>query len=514
MRKAQYTEGQDLAKSKAARPLKIMYAAAMLVALVIGMDWGGAVMAQAPSGRWSSPIVISDGAPPPPGMAHQAAVIASPDGFAHIFWNAITDASLINPSNIIYYLRVGSNLRAPPLDILYSGESAEVNLPSLVVDKRGNLHALWAGNYRDRLYYRSVAILDAGNAAAWKNAEVVAEGRNVAGKLAVDEEGNILVVYSLGNGNTLYFTRLAPGAQDWSPAVSLPGTEGQVGNLHAGLAGINAIAVDGAGRIHVTWSVWMGGSFSGHAFYTRSLDGGKNWSSPLRIDPTKGDQYGVDTVNIHTIGRDEVHLIWLGDALRRHQWSSDGGQTWSEPESFMGNVFGHNQIDAISVDSAGAMHVIAIGGKGGGAEDDVYHSTWTKGQWTDFEMIATGLHISGRTRYFEGPSAAITNGNTLHVVWYDTANIWYTSKRLDAQPIPSTPLATFTPTPLASPTASRPVTGTALPTATPSRTFRSDLALPEAGPISSSTLPIVAGLIPGLLVVAAMLILRSYHMRG
>lgn len=479
-----------------------------VIALVLAALWAGPAQAQEPGPGWSKPIMLSVDAPPLPGHAGNPRIVAAADGTVHVFWDGITSYGPNAYPNVVYYTRWSGNSWSKPVDIFYGGQQ-RTELPFVAIDSQGIMHAVWTGGYGDRLKYSHVLVSQAGAARAWSS-EVIANGNGISGNLAVDPSGDVFVVYSLGDGLELHFMRLSHETGLWSPPAAIPGTRDQEGITVA----VNAIAVDGNGTIHVTWTDTIGDKmFSGRAFYARSTDGGQHWSAPLQLDPDRGQTYGVDTVNIQVVGKNEIHLFWLADALRRHQWSKDGGLTWTQPESFFGGLFGHNGIDQTFLDSAGVLHVVGAGhGPLGIGTDSIFHTTWTGSGWTAPELVMLGPDSPDRYRVIDYPWAAISSGNRIHVVVHDHQNIWYTSKTIDAPALPTAPIPTPAPSRTLAATPTVPVaTATSATPTQPRHVLTGDVGEPLGNPTGPTSLTLLLAAVPSALLVGLVLLVRFRH---
>ena len=160
----------------------------------------------------------------------------------------------------------------------------------------------------------------------------------------------------------------------------------------------------------------------------------------------------------------------------------------------------------MAADSAGHIHLVAVGGEILDAPLAVYHLEWDGISWSKAETIYAG---GGFPEY---PKIAISRGNQLHVAWFvrealwedRTREIWYSSSQSAAPsqtPVPSpTPTSTPTPAPLPSPTP----TITPYPTLGPSSTD-----LPEGlYTDSDEALRLIIALSPVMLVILLIVVVR------
>ena len=224
--------------------------------------------------------------------------------------------------------------------------------------------------------------------------------------------------------------------------------------------------------------------------------------------------FGASDLTVDNQGR--VHLFWIGALVvggRYHRWSEDGGQSWSptivvaEPDAMRGFA-GKGYL---LLDSADVLHVV-VAGLGGGREQ-IWRSAWDGTSWREMEPISGNLPNSQRV------SAAIAQGHRIDAVWieYDSRDIWYSSfdtgsPPLIAQPLPLPAIskaagpagATPQPTPSATDSASG---------APPSQSVAGTLPAPATGSSTSPITPLLAGVVPALIVVLAVLAVKTMRAR-
>jgi hypothetical protein len=98
-------------------------------------------------------------------------------------------------------------------------------------------------------------------------------------------------------------------------------------------------------------------------------------------------------------------VAWAGGGTF-HQWSADGGQTWSVPTQLCGGA-GLTRAPALAVDSAGVVHLAAI------CTEGLAYSCWREGTWSTPETIDAGS--KGYEPYH--PALVVSEGNRLFVLW-------------------------------------------------------------------------------------------------
>jgi hypothetical protein len=246
-------------------------------------------------------------------------------------------------------------------------------------------------------------------------------------------------------------------------------------------------------------------------YYARSLDGGQSWTDLIAIDEVESRQegkvLGPDWGNVAVDGEDRVHIVWVGsaDMYRHHQWSGDGGVTWTAPQVMIPSG-GYNGWQGLAVDAAGGLHVAWPSLKG------LEYTCWDGNAWAS-PVLLTQV---GAPHWAQ---AAVALGNQLHLVWQDHDGnlglskpglIVHTMLQVDAPsiepqplpmpPVPAHPAATSLPTQVPRPTA-------AVPSPTAPRSVEPFV------PISGTTMPALIGVVPAVLLVGLVLLLRLRNAR-
>jgi hypothetical protein len=190
--------------------------------------------------------------------------------------------------------------------------------------------------------------------------------------------------------------------------------------------------------------------------YARSRDGGLTWTKREFLPSQDRGVYdrsfegtawrqqpaiGID-------GRGQLLLVWreYGSNAIYFQRSPDG-ETWTAPEAVPGIARGiprpFDRYD-LAADSAGHLHLVAVGYPSGSRTLALLHSEWNGYRWGE----PNSIYVASGAPYPEWPRIAVGNGNRLHVVWFGgdsdqvsrTPNgIWYSTAQSSAPAIPSLP---------------------------------------------------------------------------
>jgi hypothetical protein len=206
------------------------------------------------------------------------------------------------------------------------------------------------------------------------------------------------------------------------------------------------------------------------------------------------------------VSREELHVVWsgtVGYAGRYHQWSRDGGQTWSATEKLPGveQSFGSGFTEGV-VDSNGVLHLFT-------GITNMSFLSWYAGEWTLLQSV-WDVDYSYGDPVIEGgmPRMVLLNGNRLIALWHDNWRIFFATKLIDVEPVTySAPLICSKPS--LSETDIEIVADDDIP-AVP----YDDLSPLQEERIVSATRPLVIGILPVIVIVLLVYLFRSNVSRG
>lgn len=452
--------------------------------LLLGVSLG-AIQAQEPG--WSTPIMIAEDGNSTPLVADRA-------GNVHLFYLAWAGrkAESAWAGDTIFYRRLSQEEWSPTRDVFISPAANDtLGMPAVQATSDGLLHALWYG--KGALWHSQAHASQADSARNWQTERLTSDQMPVP-DLASDENDTLYAVY-ISELRKVMFMRKDFGGP-WSTPVEVWGVSDPD---RFAVGGVN-IAVDDAGVIHLGWTEnaeevdWSRYS----AWYMRSDDGGQTWSEPeLLATPS----YGLDTIIVGPDGQVWI-LVMRGIGFkdgRFYIYSTDHGKTLGEMRLLFPSLDGASGSTGGSgwaLDSSGVVHLVNSAGRpGSGGNQEVYYTFWTGDRWADPTLIGTLAEV---------PRIAITGGNRLHVA-YSRAGVWYTTKVIAAPEIALQPL----PAPPSLPAEERKTTPTPEPTPTSLQDhtafFDQQPAMP---PTPAPWAPVVAGLVPALLIVTATVLIR------
>lgn len=370
------------------------------------------------AGPWSDPITLAT-------EGRRPLLVADSAGDLHLFYGGESEDQDPEVAATIYYMsRIGGEWR-PPLDILFSTLGA-VDLDGAVIDGAGNLHVAWHDN--EGVYHSRVHVSMAGNASNWET-ELVLPGRLPSGEMVLDDNGRLHMALATDLSAVVYLYS-DDGGTRWSPPLPV---YREFDTEELAIGGVQ-LAVDQSGAVHVTWyetaaevdwSPWS-------VWYGRSSDEGNSW----QVREVATPEFGMSDVAVD--GDNNVHLVYgrtIGHSDGRwHQWSSDGGQTWTNARPLYPGVEHASGVTGgfdFALDSARRLHMVNSYGRQDG-DVSAWHMVWLGTMWSEPEVLLD-------TRYHaHQPRLAIAGGNELNFVALAPRQAFSLVYRLGAADSPAT----------------------------------------------------------------------------
>jgi len=449
-------------------------------------EMGALEMVFAPPPPWSAPVNLSQ-SQALPGLP---AVAADAEGRVHVLWSeAVTPEGA---ETALFYARWDGERWIRPARVLGSPSEGGAQEPALAA-VGDRLHAVWSGGPNGEIFYSRAFLRDAYATGGWSEPQPLPVPSPLADSgvgswpdVAAGPGGALHVVYAvpLNEGRGIYYTRSDDDGQSWTPVR-------QVFDAAAAgwtMADYPRLAVDARGALHVVWvrAALPGSGLPQGIYYARSTDRGETWSGPLKA--AEGT-YAWPQVAAGPPG--QVHLLWNEATDGRtwwHQWSADGGEGWTRPESVRSLRDVPGPVGLAS-DGAGALHLTGLGHDDTG-ELALLYVTWTGQRWGEREtfrleldegepgVVAALLPALGRLDVtFRGQTNG--EGETPQV------DLWHTGRTVPTVVV--TPVPTFTPHPTATP----------LPTPTPMATPRPTVDFGGAPPPTSGSMEVPLPLLLG-----------------
>lgn len=456
-----------------------------------------------PTSVWSQPVAVATSEV----QLLQPNLVAAADGRMHVFWsqsqNPAASGRIANPhaipGNEIHYSRFEAGLWSAPRPVLTSPNGSQADFPSVASDDHGSLFVAWAGNQPNGIYFSRAAADRAASVTEWTLAQFLPVPRESATwpTLAVGDEKQVFVAYTipLNEGRGIYLTRSEDDGDSWSDPI--PVFDGEAAAWE--LVGPARLAYSENGTLHLMWTRWtqLPEMQAVALAYARSEDNGQTWSEPEIVT-----EEPVLSSNILAVQERSVHRIWNGLVDGRpivwHQFSEDGGITWSErgrvvdptlvpgPTTLIADHSENPFIMQLAENNANQLVLQEWG--------------WTTDRWVPGEqrlLEATAVNADAISAV-AGPDGQIavlygslfTNGTTVR------DEIVYTSRQgeLSGDIGTRAPLPTLTPTPE--------VVATETPMPQPTPTATATLApVQNLSPINSSFGGIAVGVVAALVLV-------------
>ncbi len=378
---------------------------------------GSATVLQCTYSDWSPPVRVEG---VPPGSMVRWPSLAAHGDQVYVVGNDIPllDDEPVVPRPLIALSLAGEDIGKPAGDFLFL-------FPKAALDSAGTLHLLWGepdtaevlrllgvdlrrpGSLTrrqfDGLFSAESLWYSAYNPAeGWTLPEEVYRGSRLDWKddlagITLDDSDRLHVAVAEAAPFTVFHLVREPDG--W-----------RVREVAAGMAGFNRVATGAEDQVYIT-SI---GPPDNRVYLMRSLDGGRTWEPPIRVDSGEGV---ANRLNVLVAQDGAVHLIW-GHNLSGGLWpevvrlvtSRDGGLTWSTPQD-LDAPDGFRNLRA-GVDRCGAVHVVyehwTIPEAEAAARVELWYARWD-GLWSepqspfpDLNSLSTDLFITpdGTLRLF------------------------------------------------------------------------------------------------------------------
>ncbi len=418
-----------------------------------------------------------------------------------------THPTLANAGDTIYYTRWDGTSWTPPVDILYVPDDPIADQMSVAIDKQGFIHIVWTG--LTDIYYSKARAIEAGSAQAWQEPLVISTNSarsSLESSVTVDNNDTVHILYATrGDDPGIYHVESSDG-ETWSEPQKL---SEPFDPLETSFSRVKIIA-DGAGRLHSVWQTGDANGYGQAVYYSRSLDGGKTWTSPRQMSYRQPGDFDVSWPYIMAVGASDLHLIYTGGsdvgALGRYeQVSSDGGETWSAPQHIITEMIGINGYVIPVVDGAGQLHLIINMRPLASQVVGIYYSSWLGDRWSPVVPIVNDIPAAESAHY---TAVAVARGNEIHIVWNQIrgGEIWHV-RGLIQNVAPSKLEAVPTAVPSPTPVATEAVISTFI---TQSVSVNVNPKLATAAINSASSSPLIPGVIASVVLLVVIIVWRQY----
>ena len=235
-------------------------------------------------------------------------------------------------------------------------------------------------------------------------------------------DGNLWLAFDAGSG--IYVVHSADMGRNFSAPVAVTA---KTSNLDLGPDARPTIAVDREGRVFVAYNIFKDSNFNGEIFFSRSLDHGKSFSTPVSlVDNTASQRFTALAVSPDG----DLFAAWLdkrgvvaaakqgkdypGAALA-YSWSHDGGAHFSPSKIAEDNTCECCRL-GVAFNGPDRPVVVFRNVFGGTVRDHAiitFANATTPGPLS--RVSVDNWRLKGCPH--QGPSLAISAAGTYHVVW-------------------------------------------------------------------------------------------------
>jgi hypothetical protein len=365
---------------------------------------------------WAEPTSISLRSP----VDGMPAMAVDEKGNTHIVWSQAPDS--YSDGNVLYYTcwLSDSNTLAQPIKIVEDSNTAIAHQPDLLYSSDGWLHLAWSGGDSGQIFYRRSLPVEAASRDGWSiTRPITPPGTYSSPQITSDGKGNVYIIYTkqVNENRGVYLVRSGNSGKDWSQPISIFNAE-----MHGWLkVDSPTLALSPDGVIYAAWT--KTGSLERlsprEIDISFSTDNGQTWSEPTII---AGEGYAWPRL-VYSYGK--LYIFYAstgGQVYQRHQLSEGTADqsNWSLPAAVTGFK------DLAAADRFTAPFSIVADGYGGNgslhlvgnvSRNEILYSQWLGERWQTGEVYELDSSIlpSGGV-YAETAS----QGKNLSIVWIST----------------------------------------------------------------------------------------------
>jgi predicted neuraminidase len=385
-------------------------------------------LAQITNDPWAEPVNLSHS-----GAATDPTMVVDAQGTFHIIW-------LDRFNGPTYTEGDGENWEPPVLVRLPFGSLDESSLtsilfkPLLIPDSAGNIHAFWR-NADSKLIYSHVPA--SGFAASQWSESTILDDSAVDLNVAIDAQDRLYLSYVRKNDTTelpagIYYRQSSDLGNTWSAPTLLYQSAyfRALSEQDAHVQIATASAADGQ-SVYVVWD----NRPRGQVFLIESSDGGNSWSEPEEVGIAGESAGGAIRSNLAVYARGEkVLLLWQTGqpetgCTQNYQWSLDGSATWQPRQSISAGSLGCPQEIQIMDGNDGPIF-LATSSQGNFSQ--VFLLAWDGTQWSDPQVqrpLSSFIDPeTGQTVDFDHRQAHLDSGLDLFVLGTgrsEQGDIWW-----------------------------------------------------------------------------------------
>lgn len=459
----------------------------------------------APTPIWRQPLPVATTSV----QMLQPHLVVGGDDHLHVFWsqseNPVATGRIANPlsgpGSEIFYARQDAGIWSAPRPILRSPLGSQADFPAVAADRAGSLFVAWAGNQPHGIYFSRALADRAASVSEWIDPLLLPAPRDAATwpSLVADGGSGIFVAYTipLNEARGIYLTRSTDSGDSWSEPVRV--FDGETADW--ALVGPTSLTRTADGTLHLLWTRWtqLPETQSVALAYARSEDNGATWTEPEIVT-----QEPLLSSTILGVRERLVHRIWMGLLDNRpviwHQFSEDGGLTWSSAGRVVNPAFVPGPTTLIA-DQAGNPLILQLA-EGTGGQLVLQEWVWRTDRWLEgdrqfLQETAVNADAISAVAAPNGQIAAMYGTLLLSEEGVASDTMIYTDRQWAAPEVAMTPvpLPTLTSTPELLPT------NTAVPQTSPTPTATLS-PVQDIPPLSGGSGGIVVGVAVSLVLVA------------
>lgn len=381
-------------------------------------------VAQSSTDPWTIPINLSQS-----GSTIEPSMVMDSKGVIHAIWYDLDDEYI--------YTRLENNEWRKPIKANFPFERG--NAVRLLSDSRGFITAFWINKDKD-LSYSYIPASVFGQGSAWSRIQTLGEGVE-AFDVTMDSKGSFHVAYVRSEEADnipagIYYRSAKNSGSQWSNSVLLDESR-YYRSVDPRTAHVEIITTQ-LEENEVIYLAWDNRSVK-QIYLAKSTDGGKQWDEPALIDGPTVNSPNEDPFHIiaYPYGKNLL-LIWSNglqsgfDCTQYSQLSSDMGATWLDRQVMLEKLVGCPQDSRFFALDDGALLMTTV-------QDQVLFLAWNGTSWSDPQNQSPISSFSDPTTFktvlFRCVQPVLA-GRQLYVLGCDQetgggGDVWFTSRSLD-----------------------------------------------------------------------------------